>query len=111
MVQLIVAARAALEAEGWDNGATSIYYRLLRDGQRPPTARTVHPGAGPSRSGAAAAGGNGLARRSASSSSRPPTTAGRSTPSAICSPAAGKLWCSSSPMTGPVVCWRPALVR
>src|SRR5215207_4828117 len=41
MVQLIVAARAALEAEGWDNGATSIYYRLLRDGQRPP-ARTVH---------------------------------------------------------------------
>ena len=42
MVQLIVAARAALEAEGWDNGATSIYYRLLRDGQRPPTARTVH---------------------------------------------------------------------
>jgi transposase InsO family protein len=42
MVQLIVAARAALSLEGWDNGATSIYYRLLRDGQQPPTARTVH---------------------------------------------------------------------
>lgn len=42
MVELIVAARAALDAEGWDNGATSIFYRLLRDGQQPPTARTVH---------------------------------------------------------------------
>ena len=41
MVQLIVAARVGLDAEGWDNGATSIYYRLLRDGHHPPAVRTV----------------------------------------------------------------------
>src|SRR5687767_9673608 len=30
MVELIIAARADLAAEGWDNGALSIFYRLLR---------------------------------------------------------------------------------
>jgi hypothetical protein len=42
VVRLIVAARAGLDAEGWDNGATSIYYRLRRDGHHPPAVRTVH---------------------------------------------------------------------
>jgi transposase InsO family protein len=42
MVGLIVRARAALAKEGWDNGALSIFYRLLRDGEQPPTARTIH---------------------------------------------------------------------
>jgi hypothetical protein len=42
MAQLIVDARAQLLAEGWDNGALSIYYRLLRDGQDPPAWRTIH---------------------------------------------------------------------
>lgn len=40
--RLIVAARAALEAEGWDNGATSIFFRLCRDGEQPPSVRTIH---------------------------------------------------------------------
>jgi transposase InsO family protein len=42
MVELIVQARAELAAEGWDNGALSIFYRLLRDGVQPPVARTIH---------------------------------------------------------------------
>jgi hypothetical protein len=31
-----------LENEGWDNGALSIYYRLLYDDREPPTPRTIH---------------------------------------------------------------------
>jgi putative transposase len=31
-----------LAVEGWDNGALSIFYRLLREGERPPSWRTVH---------------------------------------------------------------------
>jgi transposase InsO family protein len=42
MTGLIVAARAALELEGWDNGALSIYYRLLAEDQQPPAPRTIH---------------------------------------------------------------------
>lgn len=42
LVELIVAARAALAAEGWDNGATSIAHRLLRDGTAAPSPRTIH---------------------------------------------------------------------
>jgi len=42
MVELIVKARADLVAEGWDNGALSIFYRLLRDGEQPPAWRTIH---------------------------------------------------------------------
>ena len=42
MVQLICRARVLLLEEGWDNGATSIYFRLRRDGHRPPTIRTIH---------------------------------------------------------------------
>jgi transposase InsO family protein len=42
MVARIVATRAVLAEEGWDNGATSIYYRLLADGHQPPTRRTIH---------------------------------------------------------------------
>jgi transposase len=42
MVQLIVAARARLLKEGWDNGALSIRNRLLRDGHLPPAWRTIH---------------------------------------------------------------------
>ena len=42
MVELIVKARADLAVEGWDNGALSIFYRLLREGEQPPSWRTVH---------------------------------------------------------------------
>jgi hypothetical protein len=35
-------ARADLAVEGWDNGALSIFYRLLREGVQPPSCRTVH---------------------------------------------------------------------
>lgn len=39
---LVVRARKELAEEGWDNGATSIYYRLLAGGAAPPGVRTVH---------------------------------------------------------------------
>ena len=42
MTELIVAARATLRQEGWDNGALSVRNRLLRDGHRPPAWRTIH---------------------------------------------------------------------
>jgi transposase-like protein len=42
MVELIIKARADLASEGWDNGALSIFYRLLREGERPPAWRTIH---------------------------------------------------------------------
>jgi len=42
MVELIIKARADLAKEGWDNGALSIFYRLLRDGEQPPVWRTIH---------------------------------------------------------------------
>lgn len=42
MVELIMKARAELAGEGWDNGALSIFYRLLRDGEQPPVWRTIH---------------------------------------------------------------------
>jgi transposase InsO family protein len=42
MVALITTARADLAAEGWDNGALSIFYRLLREGVQPPVWRTIH---------------------------------------------------------------------
>ena len=42
MVALIIQARADLAAEGWDNGALSIFYRLLREGVQPPSWRTIH---------------------------------------------------------------------
>ena len=42
MVELIIKARADLAAEGWDDGALSIFYRLLRDGENPPVWRTIH---------------------------------------------------------------------
>lgn len=42
MVELITTARKQLEAEGWDNGATSVRARLLFDGVQAPSARTVH---------------------------------------------------------------------
>jgi transposase InsO family protein len=42
MVELITRARADLAAEGWDNGALSIFYRLLREGVQPPSSRTIH---------------------------------------------------------------------
>lgn len=42
MVAMIVATRGYLAEEGWDNGAQSIYYRLLFDGQQPPAWRTIH---------------------------------------------------------------------
>jgi transposase InsO family protein len=38
----IVQARKQLDEEGWDNGATSIYYRLLAEGVATPSIRTVH---------------------------------------------------------------------
>jgi transposase InsO family protein len=42
MVELIVKARFDLAEEGWDNGALSIWYRLLREGEQPPAWRTIH---------------------------------------------------------------------
>jgi transposase-like protein len=42
MVELITTVRAELAAEGWDNGALSIFYRLLREGVQPPSWRTIH---------------------------------------------------------------------
>ena len=42
LVALIVTARRELAEEGWDNGALSIYYRLLRQGHQPPVWRTIH---------------------------------------------------------------------
>src|SRR3712207_2676815 len=42
MTRLIVEARSRLEEEGWDNGALSIFYRLLSEGQQPPAPRTIH---------------------------------------------------------------------
>jgi leucine-zipper of insertion element IS481/Integrase core domain len=42
MVELITKARSDLAAEGWDNGALSIFYRLLRGGEQPPASRTIH---------------------------------------------------------------------
>lgn len=42
MVELIRVARVELAAEGWDNGALSIFYRLLRQGVQPPVWRTIH---------------------------------------------------------------------
>jgi transposase len=42
MVALIVAARHELADEGWDCGALSILFRLLREGHQPPSWRTIH---------------------------------------------------------------------
>lgn len=42
MVELIVATHAWLNREGWDDGALSIYYRLLAKALQPPAARTIH---------------------------------------------------------------------
>jgi transposase InsO family protein len=43
LIGLIVTARKELEREGWDNGALSIYARLLHDGVVDlPCARTIH---------------------------------------------------------------------
>lgn len=42
MVELILAAREVLPGEGWDNGALSVRNRLLREGHRPPSWRTIH---------------------------------------------------------------------
>jgi transposase InsO family protein len=42
MVALILAARVHLEEEGWDSGALSILFRLLREGHDPPSWRTIH---------------------------------------------------------------------
>jgi transposase InsO family protein len=38
----VVRVRKELAEEGWDNGATSIYYRLLAEGVATPGIRTVH---------------------------------------------------------------------
>lgn len=42
VVELIVAKRAELQAQGWDCGARSIHSRLKREGVAVPSARTVH---------------------------------------------------------------------
>ncbi len=42
VVAQVLAARLLLEKDGWDNGATSIFYRLQRDGADPPAVRTIH---------------------------------------------------------------------
>jgi leucine-zipper of insertion element IS481 len=53
--ELIVRWRKALLDEGWDAGAQSIYHRMHRAGQDPPSVRTIHRGAGAVRAGGAAA--------------------------------------------------------
>ena len=56
MVALITTARADLAVEGWDNGALSIFYRLLREGVQPPVVADDSSGVGaPGLGGAAAA--------------------------------------------------------
>ena len=48
----IIRARKRLHEEGWDNGALSIWYWLLREGgQAPPAVRTIHRVVGPGRPG------------------------------------------------------------
>ena len=42
MVELILVARDKLAEEGWDNGALSVRNRLLREGEVPPSWRTIH---------------------------------------------------------------------
>ena len=42
VIAQITDVRAALAVEGWDNGATSIYHRLLHDGVPAPSPRTIH---------------------------------------------------------------------
>jgi transposase InsO family protein len=42
LVAAIIAARAALLAEGWDYGAISVRYRLLFEGLAAPASRTIH---------------------------------------------------------------------
>jgi transposase InsO family protein len=42
VVAAVLAARAELVDQGWDDGALSIYYWMLAAGQDPPKARTVH---------------------------------------------------------------------
>jgi len=42
MVALILTARVELAEEGWDCGALSILFRLLRQGHHPPSWRTIH---------------------------------------------------------------------
>jgi hypothetical protein len=39
---VIVRWRKELADQGWDDGARSIYYRMRRAGQNPPSARTIH---------------------------------------------------------------------
>jgi winged helix-turn helix protein len=41
-VAWIVKLRQVLAGEGWDSGASSIYYRMLREGLQPPPVRTIH---------------------------------------------------------------------
>lgn len=42
MMAAIIEKRAALIADGWDGGAVSIRSWLLREGVKPPSARTIH---------------------------------------------------------------------
>jgi transposase InsO family protein len=42
IVARIVSTRSLLEKEGWDNGAVSIFYRLLHDQEAAPSPRTIH---------------------------------------------------------------------
>jgi transposase InsO family protein len=42
VVELVLALRVSLEKDGWDNGATSIFYRMQRQGLQPPSVRTIH---------------------------------------------------------------------
>lgn len=41
-VEVIIRKRKALDEEGWDNGALSVFYRLLADTGTAPSVRTVH---------------------------------------------------------------------
>jgi hypothetical protein len=41
-VAWVVKLRQVLAGEGWYSGATSIYYRMLRDGLQTPPVRTIH---------------------------------------------------------------------
>jgi transposase InsO family protein len=42
LVAVVLTLRHILEEEGWDNGATSIFYRMQRDGHQLLSRRTIH---------------------------------------------------------------------
>jgi transposase-like protein len=89
MVALIGKARADLATEGWDSGALSIFYQLLREGAEPPSWRTIHR-VWCVRAWCRRSPGSGRVLPGIATSSPPPMIAGRLMPSAMCWPAGSR---------------------